>query len=137
MSEILDYEPSTLGQVDAVDVVALDSTIRVRSVSEFIRLGVLEEVRLNDLDAERIALLWRGLPSSESARCHMPPYGLRFWLLGEKRLEASICWECNNVYGYAGDERLHFAFDSKAPTSSSLLTQCQRAFSQRGGRSRP
>ena len=106
------YDPSTLGRIDAVDVVALDASARVGSVSEFIRSsGALGEIRLTDEDAERIAALWRALPSGKQARCHSPPYGLRFWLAGRKLLEASICWECDNVFGYAGDDTLHFAFE--------------------------
>jgi len=127
------YHPSTLGRIDAVDVVAFDPRARVGGVSEFIRSsGVLGEVRLTDVDAERIAALWRKLPSGEQARCHNPPFGLRFWLFGEKLLEASICWECDNVYGYAGDEMLHFEFDARAPVSESLLEQCRQVLSPRG-----
>jgi len=134
---IPDYAPSTLGRIDAVDVIALDRSVRVGSVTEYIRAsGVLGEVRVTGVDAERIAALWRALPPGEQARCHNPPYGLRFWLSGEKLLEASICWECDNVYGYVGEEMLHFEFDSKAPASRSLLRQCELALSATGGRTR-
>jgi hypothetical protein len=80
------YDPSTLGQVDAVDVIALDYSRapKVRSVNEFIRSpAVIRERRLQAADAERIAALWRGLPPGEEARCHMPPFGLRFWSAGK------------------------------------------------------
>jgi hypothetical protein len=128
------HDPSTLGRIDAVDVVALDSSVPVGGVNEFIRSrAVAGEIRLTDVDAEHIAALWRSLPSGEQARCHIPPYGLRFWLAGRKVLEASICWECDNVYGYAGDETLHFPFDSKAPVSVSLLMQCRHVLPARGG----
>ena len=94
------------------------------------------EVRLTEEDSERIAALWRALPAGEQARCHIPPYGLRFWLSGRKLIEASICWKCDNVYGYAGDAPLHFAFDSKAPVSVSLLMQCRHVLPTKGGLTR-
>jgi hypothetical protein len=78
---------------------------------------------LTGLDAQRIAELWRRLPPAESARCHIPPYGLRFWRAGQKVVEVSLCWECNNAYGYAGDKALWFTFDAGAPVSVSLLMQ--------------
>lgn len=123
---IHDHAPSTLGRIDAVDVVALDPSAARRGMHEFMRSrAVLREHRLTGADAEQIAALWRALPSGEQARCHIPPYGLRFWLGGQKLLEASLCWECNNVFGYAAGEKLHFSFDSKAPVSMSLLMQCR------------
>lgn len=127
------YDPSTLGRIDAVDVVALDAAAPVASVSEYIRSsGVVGEIRLTGEDAERIAALWRALPPGEQARCHIPPYGLRFWLSGRKLIEASICWQCDNVYGYAGNQAVHFGFDSKAPVSVSLLMQCRHVLPEAG-----
>jgi hypothetical protein len=121
------YDPSTLGPVDAIDVVALDAHERVGRVNEYIRTGAAgREVRLTDAeDVERIAGFWRSLPAGEQARCHIPPYGLRFWRAGTKVLEASLCWECNNVFGYAGDQELWFAFDATALVSVALLMQCR------------
>jgi hypothetical protein len=130
------HDPSTLGRIDAVDVVALNASASVGSVNEFIRSAVVGEIRLTDVDAERIAVLWRALPPSEQARCHIPPYGLRFWLAGQKVIEASLCWECDNVYGYAADETMHFSFDSKAPVSVSLLMQCRHILPAKGGLTR-
>jgi len=130
---IREYDPSTLGPIDAVDVVALDASVTVSSVGEFIRsTAALGEIRLTGVDAERIAALWRALPPSDQARCHIPPYGLRFWFSGRKLIDASICWQCNNVYGYAGDERLYFGFDAKAPVSVSLLMQCRHVLPRKG-----
>ena len=96
----------------------------VSSVHEFIRSGAVPgEIKLEGVDAERIASLWRQLPPGEPARCHIPPYGLRFWQAGKKVIEASLCWECNNAYGYSGRQTLWFTFDAKAPVSVALLMQ--------------
>jgi hypothetical protein len=128
------YDPATLGDVDRIDVVAISADTPVGSVNDFVRSEAVEgEVRLTDsTDVERIASLWRALPSGEQARCHAPPFGLRFWLAGKKLLEASICWDCDNVYGYVDNQPLHFAFDSKAPVSVSLLMQCRHMFRSEG-----
>lgn len=122
------HDPSTLGPVDAIDVVALDADSNVGRVNEYMRSGAVgREIRLTDReDVERIAALWRSLPPGEQARCHIPPYGLRFWRGGVKVLEASLCWECHNVFGHAGDQELWFAFDATAPLSVSLLMQCRQ-----------
>ena len=121
------YDPATLGAVDRVDVVGISGDANVGDVYDFIRSGaVTGEVSLVGADVERMAALWRGLPPGEQARCHIPPFGLRFWRDGKKLIEASICWECNNVYGYVGRQPVHFAFDANAPVSVSLLTQCRQ-----------
>jgi len=123
----LPYDPATLGSVDRVDVLAISADARVGSVNDFVRSDVVRGVvsLIERQDVERMAALWRALPSGEQARCHTPPFGLRFWLAGQKLLDASICWDCNNVYGYVGNQPLHFAFNAKAPVSVSLLMQCR------------
>ena len=106
-----------------MDVVALEPSAEVRSVSDFITLRDRREIKLTGPDAQRIADLWRQLEAAEPARCHMPPYGLRFWRAGKKVVEASLCWECNNAYGYLGRREIWFTFDAGAPVSVSLLMQ--------------
>jgi hypothetical protein len=124
------HDPSTLGSVDRIDVVAISRDARVGSVNGFLQSdAVTSEVSLVDReDVERVAALWRSLPAGEQARCHTPPFGLRFWLADRKVLQASICWDCNNVYGYVGTLPIYFPFDAKAPVSVSLLMQCRHVF---------
>lgn len=123
----LQHVPMTLGPVDCIDVMAIASDATVGSVNDFVRSSaVIGKVTLVDeVDVARIAALWRALPPGESARCHTPPFALRFWLKGECVLEASVCWACDNVYGYASDRPIHFAFDSKSSVAHSLFLQCQ------------
>src|SRR5689334_22318007 len=52
------------------------------------------------LDAEersRLRALIGALPDGESAKCHWPPFGLRFGT-GPRALRVSICFRCSNVY---------------------------------------
>jgi hypothetical protein len=135
-----DYDPSTLGEIAAVDVVSIDLAgyyeivprgnvnpfVITAPVNEIIRSPSQNTVRLTDGDAQRIAELWRRLPPTEPARCHTPRYGLRFWLAGQKVIEASLCWECSNAYGYAGETRISFTFDPRSQVAVSLLMQLRQ-----------
>ena len=127
------YDPADLTEIDAGDVVALDSSAHVQGVREFIRLANVRETKLMGRDAQAIAELWRRLTPAEPARCHIPPYGLRFWLAGHKIVEASLCWECNNAYGYAGHTPVSFTFDATAPAAVSLLMQLRRVLPAKAG----
>ena len=129
------YDPGSLGAVDAVDVVALAGLagVQLASVYDAVRSkAVGRDLRLTGEDAERIAALWRALPAGEEARCHTPPYGLRFWREGRLLAEASLCWECDNARGYAGDETIAFAFNAKSPTAQSLLLQLRHVLPTKG-----
>jgi hypothetical protein len=76
--------------------------------------------------ALRIAQLWRELPPGETARCHSPPFGLRFILEGQVICEGSICWECNNIYGNFEGEVFFYQFDAEAAESKALLAEVKR-----------
>jgi hypothetical protein len=124
-----DYDPSTLSKVDAAAVVELAAWARQSappggSIQDLIRSAATREVMLTESeDVERIADLWRVLRPAEQARCHMPRFGLRLFLGGTVVAEASLCWECNNAYGYAGSDAIAFTFDATAPAAVLLLIQ--------------
>jgi hypothetical protein len=128
-----EYDPATLPEVDAVDVIRLEgATPGGGSVNDFIRSRATQpEIRLTGVDAERIADLWRALPPGEPARCHIPPYGLRFWIGAQLIVEASLCWQCNNAYGYLGADATSFAFDAKALSAVALLMQLRHVLPPR------
>jgi hypothetical protein len=77
-------------------------------------------------DAQRIAALWRALPPGEQYRCHAPPFGLRFLRTGRLIDEASVCWQCNNLWGRRPGGRWYYPFDAKHPASQELLRTCER-----------
>ena len=136
------YDPASLGAIDTVDVVALAGLdglddIELPSIHDAVRLTAIRgDVRLTGEDAQRIATLWRALPAGEEARCHTPPYGLRFWRGGRLLAEASLCWECDNARGYAGAETIAFAFNSRSAVAQSLLMQLRHVLPTKGGRAR-
>lgn len=87
-------------------------------------------VRLIGLEAERIAQLWRALPEAEQKRCHVPPFGLRFFAGNELVCEASVCWRCNNIFGNAGADDRFFQFDGSLASSRELLKACETALGE-------
>lgn len=129
------YCPASLPPVTSLDAVVLDSGAAVSCVRDFIRVAALRYVSLTGEAARAIASLWRKLPPGEQARCHIPPYGLRFHSASGSVCEASICWQCNNIYGQAGSEEFDFEFDAQAAISRQLLAAIRQAVGdQPGGR---
>ncbi len=121
--------PSSLPTIDAVEIVDLRGVrVNHRVVDEYMaNARAAPTWRLDGSDAQRIATLWRSLPAGEQARCHIPPFGFRFFAAGHVVAEASVCWQCNNLSGTAGDRRLFFEFDSSAPPARELLAAAERA----------
>jgi hypothetical protein len=87
-------------------------------------------VRLVGAEAEQIAEMWRALPEAEQMRCHVPPFGLRFFSRDELVCEASICWRCNNIFGQAGADEVFFEFDGSVASSRALLKACESALGE-------
>jgi hypothetical protein len=122
------FSPTQLAEIDTVDVTDLER-VHADRVSEFMQnAGDAPHVPITDDLAQRIADLWRKLPPGEQARCHVPPFGLRFYRSGELQLQASICWACNNIFGDVKGNSLWYAFDAQHETSQELLALCKQVF---------
>jgi hypothetical protein len=127
----MDFSPTQLSEIDAVDVVNLKG-VDVDRVSEYMSNAVdVPHVQIVDELAQQIADLWRHLPSGEQSRCHIPPFGLRFYRNGELQLQASICWECDNIFGDTKGDSFWYAFDSQHQTAQKLLALCKQVFESR------
>jgi hypothetical protein len=110
-----------LPEIDAVEIVDLEDVEPLRPSGSMSAAAAAPFVRVTGDAAKTIAALWRSLPPGAQARCHIPPFGLRFFV-GEKLVaEASLCWECNNVYGETWEGSFAFEFDGKAAPSLELL----------------
>lgn len=75
------------------------------------------------LDAEersRLRALIDALPAGMSAKCHEPPFGLRFGT-GPRALRVSICFRCSNAYVGEGLQ----AFDAHSAQARELLAFLQ------------
>ena len=115
--------------VTEVEVVVLTGSKSDR-VSDFMETAAKSDaprVKLLGRDAGLIANLWNALPPGHQDRCHIPPFGLRFFSAGTLLLEASLCWECNNIFGIADGARFSFEFDASAAASVELLARAQEA----------
>jgi hypothetical protein len=124
------YRPSELPEVDGAEVVRV-SGVPTRLESHVMRDAAhAPRVTLAGADVQLAADLWRALPAGELARCHIPSYGLRFFRAGALVVEASLCWECDNAFGFdaAGDE-LYFEFDATSAPAQDLL----RLLAERAG----
>ena len=120
------YSPSLLPSVTSVVVVDL-RRIDANRVSQHIQnAAAAPSITLNGDYAQRIAELWRALPPGNQSRCHTPPFGLRF-RLGERVVcEASLCWECDNIFGQSEGRDIHYEFDAGQPISKALLAELRR-----------
>ncbi len=121
------YSPASLPPITVVEVVIL-SDFDPSRVNEYMREAAnTPGVAVSGEAAQIIAFLWRQLPPDETYRCHLPPYGLRFRSGEEIILQASICWQCNNIFGEVGDEEFAYHFNGEAPISKRLFAAIQQA----------
>lgn len=119
------YLPSSLPPISVVEVVVLKN-VDVDDIRGAVAASSVS-VSLHDEDAQRVAALWRQLPTGEPHRCHLPPFGLRF-LDGEVVVcQASLCWKCNNIFGEVSGEAFSYDFDSSDSISQDLLNECRSA----------
>ena len=121
-----DYNPKLLGQVSSVEIVSLYE-LDIDRVSQYMQNAQNAPfVTAHGSAATEIAELWRGLTPGHQSRCHFPSYGLRFRLHDSSTLEASICWECSNMYGLEHNEPFHYEFDNLTPSAKKLLTRLKQ-----------
>lgn len=120
---------SSLPEIDAVDVLVLDDTMPDKAPSGVTGMYVYilgaadaPRVRLVGTQALQLATLWRRLPPGDDAACHEPPFGLRFHAGGIIVLQASVCWMCNNIYGYRGSQQFDAGFDARSAEAQELLS---------------
>ncbi len=114
--------PASLPVISAVEIVSLRNTFADRAGVEMQSADDAPFVLVENEQAQRIAMLWRQLPSdAEEMRCHTPPYGLRFRSAIGIILRVSVCWKCNNIYGDSEGEAIHSVFDGSHPKSRLLL----------------
>jgi hypothetical protein len=131
--DVKSFDPSSLPAIDQVDVVDLRA-VDPNSVAQYMdRAADAPSVRTAGVDAQRIAAPWRALSPGEQMRCHVPPFGLRFYAAGRLICEASLCWQCNNLFGREGSERVAYVFDASTAAARELLAACERAFGRAGG----
>jgi hypothetical protein len=120
------YNPQDLPEVDKVAVLILGPHYaegKKRLFTGFEGFPIYSETIItHDELIEQIADLWRRLESGEQARCHVPPYCLRFFQNNVQLLEASICWQCKNIWLNLADKKEYYKFNADAIPAQQLLT---------------
>jgi len=80
--------PEKLSEIGAVDVLILDGKGALEGMK------ILDDAphkRVEGQASQEIAHLFRQLPSGDPARCHTPPFGLRFYTEDSLLRQCSIC----------------------------------------------
>jgi hypothetical protein len=122
--------PSSLPEIDAVEVVSLRG-LDANRVSDYMAIAKeARRVRIVGAHAQYVSGIWRALPEGKQKRCHTPPFGLRFFVAGDLVCEASICWQCNNIFGKAGPDKVFFEFNGSLQISRQLLAVCEAALGE-------
>jgi hypothetical protein len=123
----MDYDPSSLPAVDVIEIVDLRG-VDPNRISEFMKSAdSAPRVRCDASTAATIADAWRSLPAGDSARCHTPPIGLRFFCNSRLCLEASVCWQCHNFYATIGEKQTLVGFERDSEGANRLLKLVQQA----------
>ena len=125
----MEYDPTKLGAVDAVEVVDLKDVLGNRVTTYMKEAADAPCVRVTGEHAQEIARLWRELPAGLLERCHIPSFGMRFFHEEKRVLQASICWRCNNIVIHKDDEELWYEFDAEHSSSHQLLALAQKIMS--------
>ena len=125
----MEYDASELGAVDAVEVVDLRDVLGNRASTFMEEAQSAPCVRVTGETAQKIAQLWHELPDAEQMRCHVPPFGLRFFREEKRVLQASICWHCNNIFIDKDGENLSYKFDGRHQSSQQLFAILQNIMS--------
>ena len=108
-----------LPDIDAVDVLDLGGNFPSMSGDLIISSRI---VTVEGELAQQVAHLWRQLTPGMSARCHMPPFGLRFYVKEKLVLQASMCWECDNMYLWERSSNFLYGLDLGQPSAKELFS---------------
>jgi hypothetical protein len=108
------YNPESLPDIDSVEIIIFHANNCVSNIKI-----------ISDSSAIKIADLFRNLPPGEQARCHLPPFGLRFYIHEILLLECSICWICNNIHIQIDGKKKVYTFDGNHHISQNLLMTLQ------------
>lgn len=90
-------------------------------------------VLLTGAEAQPIIQRFRDLDPGESARCHMPPWGLALYAGDALLFTVTLCYACDNAYVYTGSGKDLRAFDTQGQNAVAL----RRALEQHLPLSRP
>lgn len=120
-----EYEPKSLPDITAVEIADLRGIDADRVMEYMDNADNAASVRCGDQRAKYIAKVWRALPRGSSTRCHTPPIGIRFFNGESLICEASICWRCENIFGYDSGKPISYCFSSQSTAGQELFLAVQ------------
>ena len=124
---MLDQIP-ILDDIHVVEVVDLSEVAPTSGVNYMAAASSAPFARFEGEEASAFTALWNRLPAGRQARCHVPPFGFRFFNQSELVLQASVCWMCNNISGNVSGDEFWYAFNADAPVSQELLRAAKALF---------
>ncbi len=126
-----------LGKVTSVEVLSLGPEASTELAARFPGLPtyrrrlwsenkylVYRRADVEGAAAQRLADLWRRQDyiTSEQAGCHEPGYAIRFYFGPWRRLEVTLCWQCDNIaFPLLGTEVWN-TFDAHGTNGLALLS---------------
>jgi hypothetical protein len=75
---------------------------------------------LREPEGRQVINLFRELEPGESARCHLPPWGIAFYEGDTLLFSTTLCYVCNNAYLYRTQGKVLRAFDSAGSNAVEL-----------------
>jgi hypothetical protein len=129
-----------LGKVTSAEVLSLGPEASTELAARFPRLPtyrrrpwsentylVHRRAEVKGIVAQQLADLWRRqeyIPHAQ-AGCHEPGYVIRFYIGPWKRLEVTLCWQCDNIaFPLLGTEEWN-TFDAHGTNGAALLSALQ------------
>lgn len=119
----MNYAVSQLPPIDEVEIVPLGDEDDAATLQQNLQMPC---VRVGGETAQNLARLWRHLPPAAQMRCHIPPYGFRFYQQGQSVLVASVCWKCNNIWLIVKSEQKLYEFDAQHSIAQELLAMAEQ-----------
>ncbi len=101
-----EYNRSATGTIEQIEILVLRDLVVMPCPDQYVA---------------EIGELWQRIPTAEQKRCHVPPYGLRFYREGILFLKATLCWQCNNIHLTEWGESCYSTFDAHNADAQRLL----------------
>lgn len=92
--------------------------------------GAIESLKtLTGKEAQDVASLWRRQVYRQyQVACHLPAYGVKFYSGDKLLVQASVCWQCNNIGFQTPDMNGTQYFEGDGRLGQQLLSVFRKAF---------
>ena len=116
-----EYDPGSLPDVTALEIVDLRRIDANRAGEYMNDAADAPAIKCDGHLAKDIANIWRALPAGDSIRCHTPVVGIRFFDGASLICEASVCFQCENIFGYFQRAPIIYRFNPRSNQGRELF----------------